>query len=555
MSKFLKWAELPARTDIHQNKGTTKWGNHDLYPIVEKERTYGKGAFILYWTTCGAGLSTFAIGSSYIAVGLTAGEACGAVLIGTVISSCNALLLGRVGGEKHLGYTMMARVSFGLRGMWLPLFFQILANVIFFGLQAVYGGQAISLMLSAMSPHYKNLKNTLPASAGTTTRDLVGFFIYIITYLPMIVFIKPHKLEKFMWPAFIGTVATVFGIMGWAVAKNGGSPGNLVKPAIALSASARGFRFVQCISSVCGTYGGAADRFADWTRFSRKKNDYFWGSATAMPIVITICALLGVLTASATRAHFGTAMWQPLTILAYAQSSEYTAGCRAATFFAGLAIYSHQVFVNVTQNNVGAGMDLAGVFPRYVSMKRGSIILMVLGVIAQPWRFLTQATIFLSVISSFAVFASVCTAILMLDYWVIRKKMWKVPDLYKGGPEYIYWYTHGINMRAWFTYIVTVIPSLPGLIMSLMGKTKGNAVKIYQITYIFGFVLGTILYFTINKIWPPEGCGIDEPFDESEVEIVEGVMPSVDGSESSVGGKGEGVAIVGGKEVKGGESV
>lgn len=26
---------------------------------------------------------------------------------------------------------MMARVSFGLRGMWLPLFFQILANVIF----------------------------------------------------------------------------------------------------------------------------------------------------------------------------------------------------------------------------------------------------------------------------------------------------------------------------------------------------------------------------------------------------------------------------------------
>lgn len=118
-------------------------------------------------------------------------------------------------------------------------------------------------MLSAMSPHYKNLKNTLPASAGTTTRDLVGFFIYIITYLPMIVFIKPHKLEKFMWPAFIGTVATVFGIMGWAVAKNGGSPGNLVSPAIALSASARGFRFVQCISSVCGTYGGAADRFAD----------------------------------------------------------------------------------------------------------------------------------------------------------------------------------------------------------------------------------------------------------------------------------------------------
>jgi NCS1 family nucleobase:cation symporter-1 len=104
MSKYLKWAELPARTDIHQDKGTTEWRNHDLYPIVEKERTYGRGAFILYWTTCGTGLSTFAIGSSYISVGLTAGEAVGAVLLGTIISSSNATLCGRVGGEKHLGY-------------------------------------------------------------------------------------------------------------------------------------------------------------------------------------------------------------------------------------------------------------------------------------------------------------------------------------------------------------------------------------------------------------------------------------------------------------------
>lgn len=52
------------------------------------------------------------------------------------------------------------------------------------------------------------------------------------------------------------------------------------------------------------------------------------------------------------------------------------------------------------------------------------------------------------------------TAILVLDYWVIRQKAWKIPDLYKGGPEHIYWYWHGINLRAWAVYIITVIPSL-----------------------------------------------------------------------------------------------
>ncbi|EPE24965.1 hypothetical protein GLAREA_11546 [Glarea lozoyensis ATCC 20868] len=528
MSKYLKWAELPAREDIYQDRGTTEWGNHDLYPIVPKERTYGRGAFLLYWLTCGGGLSTFAIGSSYIAVGLSAGQAIGAVLIGACLSSMNALLCGRAGAEKNLGYTMMARVSFGLRGMWLPLFFQIMGNMVFFGLQAVYGGQAIGLMISAIIPGFKDLKNTLPASSGTTTHDIIGFFLYIITYLPIVIFIQPHRLEKFMWPALVGTIACVFGIMAWAVHTNGGSAGDLVSPAIPLSTANRAFRFVQCISSICGTYGGAADRFSDWTRFSKNKNSYIVGSATAMPVVITLCALLGTLTASATKAHYGKAMWQPLTILSFIQTEHYTAGARAATFFAGLAIYAHQIFVNVTQNNVGAGMDLAGIFPRYVSMKRGALFLLVIGVLCQPWRYLTQATIFLSVVSSFAVFASVTTIILILDYWFIRKQMWKVPDLFKGGPEYIYWYYHGVNLRSCCVFVITVIPSFPGLVMSLMGHTTGAAVKIYQITYIFGFVLGGILYFTVNKIWPPPGVGIAEPFDEA---AIVGVAPSFDGSD------------------------
>src|SRR5687767_10534622 len=101
-----------------------------------------------------------------------------------------------------------------------------------------------------------------------------------------------------------------------------------------------------------GTYGGAADRFSDWTRFSKTRNASVWGSALALPFSITLCALLGVLTASATRAHYGESMWQPLVILNFAQTNHYTSGGRALTFFAGLAIWSHQLFVNVTQNNV-----------------------------------------------------------------------------------------------------------------------------------------------------------------------------------------------------------
>lgn len=49
MSKYLRWAELPARKDVYTYAGTTSWGNHDLYPIPRKERTYGQMDYFVYW--------------------------------------------------------------------------------------------------------------------------------------------------------------------------------------------------------------------------------------------------------------------------------------------------------------------------------------------------------------------------------------------------------------------------------------------------------------------------------------------------------------------------
>lgn len=46
-------------------------------------------------------------------------------------------------------------------------------------------------------------------------------------------------------------------------------------------------------------------------------------------------------------------------------------------------------------------MDLVGLFPRFITMRRGAFIMCVCGILVQPWRFLSQATTFLTVLSSF----------------------------------------------------------------------------------------------------------------------------------------------------------
>lgn len=88
-------------------------------------------------------------------------------------------------------------------------------------------------------------------------------------------------------------------------------------------------------------------------------------------------------------------------------------------------------------------MDLAGSLPRFITLRRGGLIVSVVGLVIQPWRFLTQATTFLSVIGSFGVFIAPMTAILVSDFWLVRRRKLKIPDLYKR--DGIFWYHFGLN--------------------------------------------------------------------------------------------------------------
>jgi nucleobase:cation symporter-1, NCS1 family len=145
--------------------------------------------------------------------------------------------------------------------------------------------------------------------------------------------------------------------------ENGGSPGNLLQPTLKLTKAEAGFRVMQGITSVAGTYTGGTDRVSDWTRYGRSRH-------TSTPAIITLAvtviltALLGVISTSALAERYGEVQWNPLIMIQYVQAINYTATCRAGSFFAGIGLLSVTVFVNYTQNCVSSGMDVAMLVPK-----------------------------------------------------------------------------------------------------------------------------------------------------------------------------------------------
>lgn len=388
-------------------------------------------------------------------------------------------------------------------------------------------GEAFVIILNAIFPSFLHLPNTLPPGAGITTQGLVGFVLFILLYFPVILFVPPHHVQRFLQPNLLVASVTLFGLAGWAVAANGGKLGPLVSaPGSSHNKGQAGFRMIQGITSVAGTYAGGSDRVSDWTRYARHRHAPTPAQLTALPVTVTLVALLGVLTTSATSEFLSTGgdddvvQWNPLLMLQQVQARWYTPRCRAGTFFAGVGLLSVTVFINYTQNCVSSGMDVANLLPRWVSRLRGSVIFSILGILANPWRYLTQAQTFITILSSFGVFMSPAAAILVTDFWLVRKTMWNIPDLYRPGG--IYWFWKGLNWRAFVAYFCGMSWALPGFVYAMGGPPVSSGwTHLYQVSFFVGYVVSGGLHVALNWIWPPPGLGNQVDFELTDGVVVE----------------------------------
>lgn len=170
------------------------------------------------------------------------------------------------------------------------------------------------------------------------------------------------------------------------------------------------------------------------------------------------------------------------------------------------------MFENVCSNAVAGGIDLAGLFPRYIDIRRGALITFFAAWIIQPWQLINQAATFIAVLNSFAVFLAPIMGVMVCDYFILRHQKVKLSHLFvpKGSD---YWFWHGINFRVIPCWIAGWAPTIGGLIVSAQGKKDApRAVyELYYMAFFIGFFLSFTLFYAVNRLFPVEYLGqIDE---------------------------------------------
>lgn len=172
---------------------------------------------------------------------------------------------------------------------------------------------------------------------------------------------------------------------------------------------------LQAVSSVAGAWCGSAIRQSDWTRYAKTKRAAAVNQLITLPLVLTVTAALGTFATSAVTNMYGKQIWQPITLLEFLLTDNYNAATRAGCFFAAFGFFLSQVSVNLVQNSVAAGMDLASLAPRWIDVKRGALIMCVVGYVINPWRFVNSPGNFITVLNSFGMFISPLAGINAVD--------------------------------------------------------------------------------------------------------------------------------------------
>jgi len=180
----------------------------------------------------------------------------------------------------------------------------------------------------------------------------------------------------------------------------------------------------------------------------------------------------------------------------------YTSRNRAGCAFISLAYVYSTIFSSIFENSIPAGNDIAALAPRYITVKRGFFICAVLSYAVCPWYLLSTAAVFINFLSSYQIFLSAITGVLICDYYLLRRGYLDVNNLYQstpGGP-YVFW--RGLNFRAFAVYIIAVAPNFYGFLNQMGVPASTGVRRAYYFAYPIGIILSFFGFFLFNRIFP-----------------------------------------------------
>ncbi|KAJ6595835.1 permease for cytosine/purines, uracil, thiamine, allantoin-domain-containing protein [Mycena vulgaris] len=491
--------------------------NEDLLPVPEEKRTWKAFNFFAFWVADSFNVNTWMIVSSMVQLGLSWWQAWICVWIGYGIVSPFIVLNARPGAIFHVTFPVVARTSFGLYGSLWTTFNRAAMACIWYGVQASIGGSCMLVMLRAMWPSVNNIPNHLPASSGTTTKDFMCFFLFWLISLPAIWFPIHQIRHLFTVKSVVAPIAGITFFI-WCIVKAKGV-GPIIRQPSTLHGSELSWAMVSSLMSCISNMATLVTNAPDFASRAASPSAAFLPQLISVPLTFSLVSFIGIIVSSSSVTIYGEAVWSPVDLLGKFLDDSPSSATRFGVWFISASFIIAQVTTNISANSVSAGCDLTALFPRFINIRRGGYIAAIVGLCMLPWNLLKSSNSFTSYLSAYSVFLSSIAGVMITDYYLVRKGHYRVADLYHTRRDGWYWYTYGINFRAYIAYIAGILINVVGFAGATGRSVPLAATRIYQMSFFTGFGVSTLVYWVLTRVFPVRGMA--DVFEEVDVSLNE----------------------------------
>ena len=454
--------------------------NDDIAPTHVKERTWSVWNVAALWVGMAICVPTYTLGGVLTAYfGLSVTEALLAILIANIIVLIPLTLNAFPGTKFGIPFPVLLRSSFGMLGSNIPCMIRALVACGWFGIQTMFGGLAIHILLSNLIPGWESLGGT---------GEVIGFFAFLV--LNLYIVIKGAESIKIMETLAAPLLLAVgIGLMMWA------SPQISYKEVLSTPASRTegasffGY-FAAGVTAMVGFWATLSLNIPDFSRYVRSQKDQIAGQIIGLPLTMFFFAALGVVMTAASASLVGETVSDPVSLIGKIDNPFWVVIAMILIIIATLS-------TNTAANIVSPTNDFQNLAPKKINQTRGVLLTGVIGILLMSWELLKKLGIIESDISVEAMYSGwllgyssmlgPIAGIMIVDYFLIKRQQLSLPDLYLTQGAY-----RGFNMNGLISFALPVAFTIFSLMTDQLNW-------FYQYGWFTGSISGGLIYWLIAR--------------------------------------------------------
>lgn len=466
--------------------------NEDMAPTKVKDRTWNTWNVAALWVGMAICVPTYTLGGVLTAYfGLSVTEALITILLANIVVLIPLTLNAFPGTKYGIPFPVLLRSSFGIKGSNIPCMIRALVACGWFGIQTMFGGVAIHILMS-------NLFESWALLGGTG--EVIGFFTFLV--INLFIVIKGSEsikiLETIAAPLLL---AVGIGLMMWAypqisVTEILATPANRPE-----GASFWGY-FFGGLTAMVGFWATLSLNIPDFSRYVKSQKSQIAGQIIGLPATMFFFAALGVVLTAASTTLVGETISDPINLIGKIDSPVWVVIAMVMIIIATLS-------TNTAANIVSPTNDFQNLAPKKINQTRGVLLTGLLGVLLMSWELLKKLGWIESDVSVEAMYTGwllgyssllgPIAGIMAVDYFIIKKQRLELAELYKS--EGIY---GGFNKAGLIAFALPVA-------LTLIALTTGMFSWFYQFGWFTGSIMGGVVYFIVaSKQQAESSVGIQQ---------------------------------------------